>query len=157
MIRTDLIEIEIRGKFLMMSCDIEFTLFNIMVYISPDPYEQIRSFKSMMMADKIQNTIADLKKYRRKYYKEYKKDLGQLDEFRRVRNDMSHNRIDWDETDLTKFKVLFVDEHDGIELIHYRGYTLQYISDCMERFRKLNLSLVGLFQKLHEEVNNNLL
>ena len=151
----DLIEIDIRGRFMTMACDIEFMLLNIMVYCSPDPYNQIRKFKKMMMSDKIQNTIADLKKYKRKYYKEYKEELEELDEFKIIRNDLAHNRIDWEnEQDLTKFKVIFVDDKGGIEGLMFKEYTIEYIKESIEKFRKLELSLASLFYKLRVEINN---
>jgi len=63
-------EIDIRGRFIMMACDVEWTMLYIMMYSSPDPINQLRRFNSdeMRMDNKIECTISDLKKYKPHYY-----------------------------------------------------------------------------------------
>ena len=136
----------------MMACDIEYSLLNIMAYSAPDPLCQIRRFKKMMMNQKIECTISDLKKYKPSYYSQYKDELDNLEEFRLLRNDMAHHIIDFhDKSDLTKFRVSFVDEDKGVEVIKHRDYTLRYMSDSIVRFRKLNLIFAELVVKLRDD------
>lgn len=74
----ELAEIDIRGRFMNMACDMEMAMLHIMVYCSPDPYNQKRKFYKMFMHEKIQNTIADLKNYKPQLYKKYEDELMQL-------------------------------------------------------------------------------
>ena len=50
-------EIEIRGRFLMMACDIEYCLLNIIMFCNPDPgnHERVGQFKEMRMAGTLAN------------------------------------------------------------------------------------------------------
>jgi hypothetical protein len=148
----DKAEIEIRGKFLAMSCDIEYTLMNIMAYCAPDPQNQIRRFKKMMMGEKIQNTVHDLKHHKPIYFGEYENHLLMLEEFRVVRIDLSHHRMEFpDPKDLSTFRMIYVDEVDGIERLMYKDYTMTYYNECIERLTTMNLTLAGLVVKLYND------
>lgn len=87
-------EIAIRGQYLMMACDIEFCLLNIIMYCNPDPnnHERVGQFRGMKMSAKINNVISDIKKYKPDYYSEFKDAFDGLEEFRIVRNDMAHHK-----------------------------------------------------------------
>jgi hypothetical protein len=61
--KIEFLEMEIRGRFLMMACDIEWTMLMIMTHCAPNPLEQ-RDFKDMRMHNKIECTIADLKRHK---------------------------------------------------------------------------------------------
>ena len=152
-------EIEIRGRYLMMACDIEYCLLNIIMFCNPDPgnHERVGQFKEMRMAGKINNVITDLKKYKPTYYSEFKKDLDGLEEFRIVRNDMSHCKGDFtNEPDLSVFRIVFVDkDENGIEGIKYREYTTEYIKLCIDNFALLNARLSALWIRLSNEFNSS--
>ena len=151
-----LAEIDVRGRFISMSCDIEWSMLNIMAYCSPDPFNQVRNFKGMMMNQKIECTIADLKNNKPDYYNEYKEHLDQLIEFKTIRNDLSHYRLDFHKKpDLTSFRVFLIDEHENIERVHYKEYTIQYLNDAVKRFRKANLKLAELVDKLYRDYKAN--
>jgi hypothetical protein len=49
--KIEFLEMEIRGRFLMMACDIEWTMLMIMTHCAPNPLEQ-RDFKDMRMHNK---------------------------------------------------------------------------------------------------------
>jgi len=150
------VEIDIRGRYLMMACDIEYSLLNIMAYSAPDPQNQVRRFKKMMMNQKIECTIADLKKYKSTYYDQYKDVLDELEEFRLIRNDMAHHTIEFhDNNDLTKFRTLFIDEDNGIEVMKYREYTLSFMAESVVRFRKSNKVLAELVFRLKNDYNES--
>ncbi len=151
-----LVEIDLRGRFIMMACDIEFTLLYIMMYCAPDPLNQIRRFNSaeMRMHNKIECTISDLKKYKPHYYEEYKDELEKLWEFKTVRNDMAHLKLLFDkDSDFKLFKFLLIqNDENGKEKLHYKPYTIEYFKECLEKFADLNMTLIKLMQKLQAEL-----
>lgn len=147
-----LVEIDIRGRFIMMACDIEFTLLYIMMYCAPDPMNQLRRFNSegMRMHNKIEATIADLKKFKPKYYEEYKEELDKLWEFKQVRNDLAHLKLLFEEhSDFKSFKFLMIqDDKSGVEKLYYKPYTVEYLKECLRKFVDLNMTLLKLVEKL---------
>lgn len=151
-------EIKIRGRFMMMSADMEYTLLNICAYSAPDPYNQTKKFYKKTMGDKINFVKADLKKYKRKYYKEYKAELKELNTFREVRNDMAHNKMDFHiPGDLSQFRMVFVDDWKGYDRMAYRLYTLLQVDDFLNQFQNLNMRLGKLWKQLKDDYDNSLL
>jgi hypothetical protein len=151
----DKAEIDIRGRFLMMACDIEYTLLHIMMYCAPDPLNQIRKFEGMMMHNKIEATIADLKRYKPNYYNEYEKEIAKLWDFKMIRNDMAHYKMHFpNESDLSVFRMVFVSNDNGVERVGYREYTLPFLVKSIKDFRRLNVVLAELAQKLMDEYNS---
>ena len=152
-------EIEIRGRFLMLACDIEYCLLNIIMFCNPDPgnHERVGKFKEMHMAGKINNVIADLKKYKPNYYSKFKNDLDGLEEFRIVRNDMSHCKGDFpNDSDLSIFRIIFIEkDENGIEGIRYKEYTDEYISKSFNNFAILNARLSALWLRLSDDFNSS--
>lgn len=149
-------EIDIRGRYLLMSCDIEFALFGIIIYCNPDPvnHERTEQFRKMHMYEKINNAIADLKKYKLPYYQEFKEWFDGLEEFRLVRNDMAHNKGNFPMSpDLSVFRITFVDKDpaDGINKLMYRDYTETYIRESIDRFAKINGNLSALWIRMYKE------
>jgi hypothetical protein len=154
-----LAEIDLRGRFLTMAADIEWTLLNIIVYSTPDPVNQLRKFKGMMMHGKIECAIADLKKYKPQLYKEYEGELNKLWEFKEIKNDLAHYKMRVEEGDRSTYiEVLYVDEDQGVERILSKQYTVDYILDAVKRFRKLNMTLLELHTRLQTDflLNNQL-
>lgn len=154
-------EIEIRGRYLMMACDIEFSLLNIIMFCNPDPYnhERLGQFTEMNMAGKINNAISDLKKYKKEYYLEFQNDFEGLEEFRIVRNDMAHYvGLFPNEPDLSVFKIDYIDK-DGSrkdvnnkkEYMKNKEYTDQYILESLNRFATINNHLATLWFRLKNE------
>ncbi len=149
---TTLAEIDVRGRFLMMSADIEFTLLLIMTYLSPDPLNQARRFKGMMMHNKIESTISDIKKYKPDLYIEYEQHLIQLWEFKIIRNDMAHHRMHFENVDPPSyFEIYYVDEDQGIERLATKRYLIKDAVETIRNFRRLNMTLYSLFQTIQEE------
>ena len=148
-------EIDIRGRFLMMACDIEWTMLHIMMLCSPDPMSQVRRFNSneMRMHNKIQCTICDLKKYKPDYYEEYKDELEKLWEFKEVRNDVSHLKLFFEkDTDFKVFKFLQIkDGSNGMEQLFYKPYTIDQLNDYLGKFIDLNMSLLKLVDRLERD------
>ena len=150
-----LAEIDIRGRFLMMACDIEWSMLHIMIHCAPDPMNQIRKFnsKEMRMHNKIECTISDLKKYKLNYYEEYKDELDKLWEFKDVRNDLAHLKLlVEDNFDFKLFKFLVIqDDENGKEKLYYKPYTIEYLKECLRKFTDLNLNLAKLVDRLRSE------
>jgi len=141
-----------QDNFLMMACDLEYTLLNIMAFSAPDPLNQIRRFRKMFMSEKINNTIADLKHYKPNYYQEYQIHLDQLHDFREIRNDMAHYKMDFpNRNNLKEFRIIFIDEDEGIEGLMQKHYTWDFFIDSLQKFKKLNGVLAGLWMKLKVE------
>jgi hypothetical protein len=138
-------EIELRGKLLTMSCDIEWAMLNIMIHCADNPYEQVRRYHKMMMHEKIQNLIADLKRYNKRWYNEYEDTLNELWEFKEIRNDFCHHTIEWDGNSQQSFKILFIDDKESMTK---KPYTMAVIRDSMEKFRKLVLEMALLWDKV---------
>ena len=154
--KKDFVETEIRGKVITMSVDIEFSLLAIMMYCSPEPYNQQREFRNMMMGGKIKNTVADLKKYKNAYFVRYECELDKLEEFRIVRNDFAHHTLEFhEEGNLRKFRIRYIDLVEGKEHFHYKDYELDYLQDYVKRCRALNLVLAQLVEELREDFVKN--
>jgi hypothetical protein len=149
-----LAEIDIRGRFMMMACDIEWSMLYILMYSTNDPHNhhRVNKFNGMMMHEKIQTTICDLKKYHPNYYQEYIVELEQLMEFKEVRNDMGHYRMEF-EKDLQSFKMPYVGIENGVERVLYKSYTLQQMVDIILKFQKANMRFVELILKLKKDFN----
>lgn len=148
-----LAEIDIRGRFMMMACDIEWSMLNIIIYSTNDPYNhhRVNQFKGMMMHEKINCTICDLKKYHPNYYIEYKKYLDMLLEFKEVRNDMGHYRLDFEDDTLVSFKMPYIGEENGELRILWKRYTLKQMKDIVSNFREANMKLMELVSKLCQQ------
>ncbi len=144
-----LVEIDIRGRFLMMACDIELTLIYVSLYCAPDPLNP-RQFEGQTMYNKIENAISDLKKHKPQYYEEYKDELDKLWHFREVRNDLAHYKlIIPKENKYNEFQFLVIQKNaEGKERLHYKPYTKDYLAECLNKFRLLNLTLAKLVEKL---------
>ena len=144
----------------MMACDLEFSLLSIIMYASPDPFNQKRlgEFSEMHLNEKINNAVCDLKKYNRKYYKEFKEDFDALDEFRIIRNDMAHCVGFFpNKPDLNMFCVDSVQKEDKKdkanknEWFARKNYPNEYISESLDRFAAINMRLAALFYRLKLE------
>ena len=148
-------EIDIRGRLMMFACDIEYCLLNIISFCSPDPYNHERAgqFHSMRMKNKIDNAICDIKRHNLSYYYEFEQAFNDLDRFREVRNDMAHFKGDFQNGDLSKFKVLFVDKDlaTGIEGIKARIYPEEIIISLYNLFAVTNSRLSSLWMRLKQE------
>ena len=144
--KEEFLEMEIRGRFLMMACDIEWSMLNIMVHCAPDPLVQ-RDFKEMRMHNKIECTISDLKRHKPALYTEYEEELNKLWDFKEFRNKLAHRKIDF-APDLKSFKFRYVDLHEGKERIFEEQFTVADIFKGIEEFRKLNLSFAHILAKL---------
>lgn len=151
-----MVEIDIRGRFMMMACDIEWSMLNIILYSTTDPnnHHRVNQFKGMMMHEKIECTICDLKKYHPNLYNEYKDYLDMLIEFKEVRNDMGHYRLDFEDATLKSFKMLYIGEENGELRVLWKKYTLEQMKDIVTRFRKANIKLMELVMKLYAEYNS---
>ena len=140
----------------MMACDIEWTMLHIMMHCAPDPQNQIRRFNSdeMRMHNKIECTIADLKKYKPVLYDQYKDELEKLWEFKQVRNDLSHHKLlIEDNTDFKEFMFLFIkDGETGKEKLYYKLYTFEYLQECLTKFAKLEVTLAQLVETLKKDL-----
>jgi hypothetical protein len=149
-------EIDIRGRFMMMACDIEWSILNIIMYSTTNPknHHRLNQFKGMMMHEKIECAICDLKKYHLDFYIEYKEHIDSLVEFKEIRNDMSHHRLDFEDDTLKSFKMPYIDEQNGELRILWKRYTLEQMKDSVSRFRKANLKLMELVSKLYEQYNS---
>lgn len=145
--KEELLEIEIRGRFMSMSADLEWVMLLIMTYLAPDPMDQSRKFKEMMLHNKIECLIADLKQYRMDLFEEYENDLLLLWDFKESRNDIGHKKMDFSE-DLKSFRFLYVDIHKGKERIFEKKYATNAMLSNINVFRKLVLTLAELFQKM---------
>ncbi|MDQ2718181.1 MAG: hypothetical protein M3Z26_00260 [Bacteroidota bacterium] len=151
-------EIEIRGRYLMMACDIEFSLFCIIMYSSPDPHNHARTgnFRKMRMANKIECAIKDLKTHKPLYYDEYEEDLNKLKVFNTIRNDMAHHKGSFNKVDdLSIFTITYIEELNGIEGFLYKDYTEKYILESVELFSILNSNLHILSEQLKKDLDLN--
>ena len=148
-------EIEIRGRLIMLSCDIEFCLLNIILFCNPDPnnHERAGEFKGLKMGGKIEKVVCDMKKYKPAYYDVLKGYFDGLAEFKEVRNNIAHHKGNFpNDPDLDVFEMLFV-RHDenNVERIAFISYTDEQIEGFIERFYNINGALSALWMKLKQE------
>lgn len=149
-------EIEISGRFMMMAADIEWSMLHIIIYSAPDPniHHRANQFQGMMMNEKIECTICDLRKNKVNYYNEYKEYLDMLIEFKDVRNDMGHYKLEFKDDTFSSFKMLYVGSECGELKICYKTYTLVRMMEIITRFRKANLKFMELVQKLESDFHS---
>ncbi len=149
------LEVEIRGKFMTMACDVEYSLLRIIAYSAPDPQNQLRKFKKMMMHEKIECTLKDLKTYKSHLYIEYESHLNKLMDFKEMRNHFAHHTIQFHNApDLTTFKMIYVDEIAGVETFASKEYTLNTIKQKTQEFIFMNREMITLSVKLFNEHNS---
>lgn len=146
------IEIDIRGRFMAMACDVEWSLLFIMAYASPNPNKSSRLFEKMTMGKKIEKVICDLKKYKPDHYEKNKESLEKLWEFGEIRNEMAHYRMtvfDYGNSILLEMK--YMGEENHLEVRKSKDYTIEFINDTIKRFNELNLIFSGLAKQLKSE------
>jgi hypothetical protein len=152
-------EIEIRGRIIMMACDIEYCLLNIIAFCSPDPYNHERAgqFHSMRMKNKIDNAICDIKKHNMSYYKEFESSFNNLEKFREVRNDMAHYKGDFPlAPDLSVFKMVYIDKDQitNAEGLKEKKYSEKQLIDNYNLFAVTNARLSLLWFRLKNEFDS---
>jgi hypothetical protein len=150
-----LVEIDLRGRFLMMACDFEWTMLHIMMHCAPDPMNQVRRFnsKEMMLHNKIECTISDLRKYKPLYYEEYKHELEKLWEFKDLRNDLAHLKLQIENSNFENFRFYFIDDDGhGKEKLFYKHYTIEYFMQSLKKFADLHLVLAKLVERLQADM-----
>jgi hypothetical protein len=152
-------EIEIRGRILMMACDIEYCLLNIIAFCSPDPYNHERAgqFHSMRMKNKIDNAIRDMKNHNIAYYLEFESSFNNLEKFREVRNDMAHYKGDFPlSPNLSIFKMVYVDKDQitNVEGIKAKVYSESELIENYNLFAVTNARLSSLWFRLKNEFDS---
>ena len=146
------IEIDLRGRFMTMACDLEWSLFIIMAFAWPDPNKSKRLFQEMTMGTKIQCVIADLKKYKPEHYEQHKESLGKLWEFHEIRNAMAHHRMTiHDYGTPVLIEMNYMGDENSFETRKSKNYTLEYINNAILRFKELSLVFNGLAEQLRAE------
>lgn len=147
-------EIQVRGKYLTMSCDIEYCLLNIIIFCNPTPDSNIRigKFIKMTMGDKINAVICDMKKYKMDDYLLYKQYFDGLEEFRKVRNHAAHDKAEFINKELEPIQFTFLDtESKGArEWAKVADFTALYIEQSLKRFGTINHYL-GLLWKDYQD------
>jgi hypothetical protein len=145
--KEELLEIELRGRFMTMSADMEWAMLLIMTHLAANPLEQVRKFTGMMLHNKIEATIADLKKFKPDLYAQYETDILLLWDFKEFRNDMGHHKIDISD-DLTSFRFLYADEYEGHERIFEKKHSVEDMMGNINIFKKLVLTLTEIFLQI---------
>ena len=148
-------EIEVRGKIMMLACDIEFCLLNIIMFCNPDPnnHERAGQFKKMRMGGKIECVICDMQKYKPNYYNALKSYFDGLEEFKEVRNHFAHYKGDFpDEPDLRKINLAYIEEDEtGAERMRYITYADSDIEIFVAKFSSINGALAAPWMQLKKE------
>jgi hypothetical protein len=146
-------EILIRGRFLVMGADIEYCILQIMLFCHPNPYahERMGKFKKMTMGEKINNVVCDVKKYLLNDYLSYKEYFDGLDLFRDMRNHVAHDKMEFINEELNPIRFAFL-QTDLIdknkEWSRYAEFNDSYLSECLEKFGKINHYLGILWSEL---------
>ncbi|HEY1872385.1 MAG TPA: hypothetical protein VGG71_15080 [Chitinophagaceae bacterium] len=110
--KTTILEVNLRGAFMMQSCDLEMALLHIMLYCLVDEEQNTivkNGFKGMMMNEKIKKTIEVLKTYRPNKYVEYESYFDQLNELKTIRNQMAHCIMNWDKIESENMSFEFLE------------------------------------------------
>ena len=148
-------EIEVRGRYLSMSCDIEYCLLQILIFCNPDPNNHDRSgkFKKMTMGDKINTVICDMKDYKQTEYIQYKTWFDCLEEFRKIRNHAAHDKMEFINKELNpvRFTFLQYDEATGKEWSRFAELPDLFIQQSLQRFGSINHHLGMLWKTLQDE------
>jgi pheromone shutdown protein TraB len=154
---TTIQEVNLRGAFMMQSCDLEMALLHIMLFCIVDVEENTvirKGFKGMMMNEKIKKTIEVLKLYRPNRFIEYESYFDQLNMIKTVRNQMAHCKMLWDKTesDNVAFEFLEIsktanedEKFDPIKI------TLNEALEKLSEFRIIILKIADLAAFLKEE------
>lgn len=148
-------EITLRGRMMMLACDIEFSMLCMIMYCNPDPnnHERVGQFKGMRMAGKIECVICDMKKYKESIYNAFKSFFDGLDEFRKVRNDFAHYIGRFEEDGAFRFNYVEKDIVDGVEIekIAWKKYSETEVSELLDKFSKINGVFFAIWRQLELE------
>ena len=144
-------EINVRGRYLTMSCDIEYCLLNIILFCNPNPTDHDRAgqFKQMTMGGKIDAVICDMKEYKNADYLQYKEYFDGLTEFRNIRNHAAHDKAEFINEQLDTIKFTFLDSEKKGEKPYGKYVNLPdlFIEQSLIRFGKINYYLGFLWKK----------
>jgi hypothetical protein len=126
------IEIDLRGRFMTMACDVEWSLLIIMAYAWPDPNKSKRLSEKMTMYNRIACAISDLKKYKPEHYEQHKESLEKLWEFHEIRNAMAHHRMTiYDYGNPVIIEMTYMGEENDFEVRKSKNYNLEYINNLV--------------------------
>lgn len=111
-------EIELRGFYLSIACDIEYLLADITcacLVNNDDEKEGVREtlFENVMMSKKINMAINALKRYNKNYYTIHKDCFDKFIELNGLRNKFAHSRITGDPEEKDYTIVIFEYIKDG--------------------------------------------
>ena len=148
-------EMQVRGQYLTMSCDIEYCLLNITLFCNPTPdsHDRVGKFIKMTMGEKINNVICDMKKYKMDDYILNKEYFDGLEEFRKIRNHVAHDKAEFINKELEPIRFAFLDtETKGArEWAKYAELPALYITQSLQRFGTINHFLALLWMKYEKE------
>jgi hypothetical protein len=152
-------EINLRGGFMMQSCDLEMALLHIMLYCIAgvtEPEVIKRKFKGMMMNDKIKQAIIDLKTHKPNYYTKYEQYFEELAPLKTLRNQMAHCKIFWnDQSDAndTSFEFVEIAKDNEEEKFELKKINISEAQKKLFDFRGIILKIAELADILQKEYN----
>jgi hypothetical protein len=144
-------EINIRGRAMTMSCDLEFILLKIIVACLADaPNEKAREFKALPMEQKIAMLKHDLKEYYPEHYTKYLTPIKALNKICIFRNKFAHCKIEWDkkQKDVSYFNLLIISDVKGKEKPQLIKMTFVEFERKMEKMRSALMQLVELCREI---------
>jgi hypothetical protein len=154
---TTIHEINLRGAFVMQSCDLEIALLHIMLFCIIDIEENTvikNGFKGMILDEKIKKTIEFLKTYRSDLYMDYKSCFEDLVSIKALRNQMAHCKMMWGKStsDNMSFEFLEIakDENEG-EKFNPVKMNVEEALIKLNDFRLIILKVVELADILKED------
>lgn len=147
-------EIRLRGHVMMLSADLELLLLKIILACLADtPNEVARKFKSLPLEAKIAMLKHDLKIHGNEYYKKYIGSINKLDKIKNFRNKFAHCKIEWDNKDISYFKILIISDVKGKEKPSLIKMTHTEFAKKTEQIRQILLDLVELYKEMEDEFN----
>jgi hypothetical protein len=150
-------EVNLRGAFMMQSCDLEMALLHIMLFCIVDVEENTvikKGFKGMMLGEKIKKTIEVLQTYRSELFKDYESCFDELEGIKTVRNQMAHCKMLWDknESDNPSFEFLEITkEKNEDEKFDPIKMSVESALIKLSEFRDVIIKITGLAATLKED------
>lgn len=143
-------EIKIRGRCIAASADLEFLLVKIIVYCDTKNPIITRKFKRIKFDQKIKWAKQDLKRHHPTIYKSLEKYLNQIYKLKKLRNDLAHNKIDFDpnESDKSFILVREITFKDGENKLQTTTYTMKELDDALKEFREVIWEMVKTWDYL---------
>jgi hypothetical protein len=148
------VEKTIRGEVAYWSAMIETVLIRIILASHfTEKHEEVIKFKNLTFKGKIDKTFSLLKEFHPEIYLRVQKNQDELNELRKFRNLMIHCKFEWNENDLTKFKVWDITtDEERIEYLTPIDFEVKNVIISVERLKEFTFDFIQIIEPIDSKL-----